>query len=94
MAYLVSNTSDSLFGPGYDGPFRKFDFTLLFEDTILTIVPATLFLVAASVRAVWLTSKPNKVTTSLSRSTKLVRHDRGHVLKPSLTIYRCFFPHL
>ncbi|ETI25244.1 hypothetical protein G647_04618 [Cladophialophora carrionii CBS 160.54] len=71
MAYLVSNSSDSLFGPGYDGPFRKFDFTLLFEDTILTIVPATLFLIAASVRAVWLTSKPNKVTTSLSRLTKL-----------------------
>ena len=73
MAYISSNSSDSLFGPAYHGPLRRFDFTLLFEDTILTIVPATLFLVAASARAIWLTNKPNKVATSLSRLTKLVR---------------------
>ncbi|OAP58615.1 hypothetical protein AYL99_07705 [Fonsecaea erecta] len=72
MAYFVSNSSDSLFGPAYEGPFRHFDFTVLFEDTILTIVPATLFLISATARAAWLTSKPNKVTTSLSRLTKLV----------------------
>jgi ATP-binding cassette, subfamily C (CFTR/MRP), member 1 len=72
MAYSISNTSDALFGPAYEGPFRTFDFTLLFEDTILTIVPAALFLVAASARAIWLTGKPNKVTTSFSRLTKLV----------------------
>ncbi|KAJ9611765.1 hypothetical protein H2200_004949 [Cladophialophora chaetospira] len=72
MAHLASNSSDAVFGPAYRGPFRKFDFTLLFEDTILTIVPATLFVIAASARAIWLTSKPNKVTTSFSRLTKLV----------------------
>ncbi|KIY02825.1 uncharacterized protein Z520_01290 [Fonsecaea multimorphosa CBS 102226] len=72
MAYFVSNSSDSLFGPAYEGPFRSFDFTVLFEDTILTILPATLFLISATARAAWLTTKPNKVTTSFSRLTKLV----------------------
>ncbi|KIW87337.1 uncharacterized protein Z519_11973 [Cladophialophora bantiana CBS 173.52] len=72
MTYVVSNSSDALFGPAYEGPFRHFDFTVLFEDTILTVLPATLFLVTASARAIWLTSKPNKVITSFSRLTKLV----------------------
>ncbi|RMZ85783.1 hypothetical protein DV737_g342, partial [Chaetothyriales sp. CBS 132003] len=75
MAFLISNsltnTSDSLFGPAYHGPSRSFDFTLLFEDTILTIVPSVVFLFAAGTRAVWLTNCPNKVSSSLSRSTKL-----------------------
>ena len=70
---LLSNSSDLHFGPAYLGPGRKFDFTLLFEDTILTIVPSTLFLAAAIARAAWLVNSPNKVVTSLSRSAKLVR---------------------
>ena len=64
-----SNSSDAEFGPASS---REFDFTLLFQDTILTILPATIFLIAAGFRAVWLTSSPNKVATSLSHSTKLV----------------------
>jgi ATP-binding cassette subfamily C (CFTR/MRP) protein 1 len=64
-----ANSSDSLFGPVATS--RSFDFTLLFEDTILTIVPATLFLVAAGARVLWLVSKPNKVATSISRFAKL-----------------------
>jgi hypothetical protein len=73
MNHLLSNSSDAVFGPAYSGPMRDFDFTLLFEDTILTIVPATVFLIAAGARAIWLTSKPNKVSTSFSRLTKLVQ---------------------
>ncbi|KPI34457.1 Metal resistance protein YCF1 [Cyphellophora attinorum] len=68
----ISNSSDALFGPAYTGPSRSFDFTLLFEDTVLTIIPSTLFLAAAIARAVWLVNSPNKVVTSLSRSAKLV----------------------
>lgn len=68
----MSNSSDSLFGPAYQGPERTFDFTLLFEDTILTILPASLFLVAAGARAAWLVNSPNKVVSSFGRSTKLV----------------------
>ncbi|RMZ87350.1 hypothetical protein DV736_g5417, partial [Chaetothyriales sp. CBS 134916] len=67
----LTNTSDSLFGPAYHGPSRSFDFTLLFEDTILTIVPSVVFLLAAGTRAAWLTNSPKKVSSSLSRSTKL-----------------------
>ncbi|ETN39964.1 uncharacterized protein HMPREF1541_06191 [Cyphellophora europaea CBS 101466] len=66
------NSSDTLFGPAYQGQGRSFDFTLLFEDTILTIVPASIFLVAAGARAAWLVNSPNKVVSSLSRSTKLI----------------------
>jgi hypothetical protein len=69
---VISNSSDALFGPAYTGTSRSFDFTLLFEDTILTIVPSTLFLAAAIARAAWLINSPNKVVTSLSRSAKLV----------------------
>lgn len=72
MAQLLSNSSDARFGPAYSGSSRTFDFTLLFEDTILTIVPATIFLIVAGARAVWLTSRPNKVASSFSRLTKLV----------------------
>ncbi|KAI1609253.1 putative multidrug resistance-associated protein [Exophiala viscosa] len=72
MAFVIANGSDSVFGPAYSGPSRNFDFTLLFEDTILTIVPATIFVIAAGARATWLTTKPNKVSTSFSRLTKLV----------------------
>lgn len=64
------NSSDLSFGPV--SPARTFDFTLLFEDTVLTIVPTTVFLVAAVSRVLWLVSKPNKVVTSFSRFTKLV----------------------
>lgn len=70
MSLSSGNSSDSSFGPVSDA--RSFDFTLLFEDTILTIVPAGLFLVAAGARAAWLINKPNTVTTSFSRLTKLV----------------------
>ena len=68
----ISNTSDSLFGPAYHGAGRSFDFTLLFEDTILTILPTSLFLIAAGLRAAWLVNSPTKVVSSFSRSSKLV----------------------
>jgi hypothetical protein len=35
---------DDQFGPRIDTACRSFDFTLLFEDTILTILPTVLFL--------------------------------------------------
>lgn len=68
----ISNSSDVQFGPAFTGPGRSFDFTLLFEDTILTIVPSTVFLGAAVARAVWLTNSPTKVASSFSRLAKLV----------------------
>lgn len=68
----ISNGSDTLFGPAYHGTERSFDFTLLFEDTILTILPASLFLVAAGLRATFLLKSPNKVVSSFNRSSKLV----------------------
>jgi ATP-binding cassette, subfamily C (CFTR/MRP), member 1 len=71
MARLVNRSDDSHFGPAYSGPARNFDFTILFEDTILTILPAAIFLLGAIARSVWLVNSPNKVVSSLSRSSKL-----------------------
>lgn len=67
----LSNSSDNEFGPAYRGSARSFDFTLLFEDSIFAILPSAIFLVAAGVRAAWLINAPNKVTSSLNRSSKL-----------------------
>ncbi|KIW11357.1 hypothetical protein PV08_10657 [Exophiala spinifera] len=72
MHHTSSNDSDAHFGPAYSGTSRHFDFTLLFEDTILTIAPASIFLVAAGTRTIWLNTKPNKVSPSFSRLMKLV----------------------
>ena len=68
----IANTSDVGFGPAYDGHGRHFDFTVFFEDTILTIVPAVLFLIAAALRAAWLSRTSKKVEYSITRSAKLV----------------------
>ncbi|KAK6378993.1 hypothetical protein LTS17_006696 [Exophiala oligosperma] len=70
--HILSNGSDAHFGPAYSGLSRNFDFTLLFEDTILSIAPATIFLIAAGTRTIWLNRKPNKVSPSFSRLMKLV----------------------
>lgn len=69
---IPNATYDSHFGPVYAGPGRNFDFTILFEDTMLTIAPAAIFLIAAGLRAIWLFRSPTKVATSLSRQSKLV----------------------
>lgn len=79
MSFSSSNSSDSEFGPASDS--RSFDFTLLFEDTILTIVPATLFLIAAGARTVWLANKPYTVVSSFSRMSKLVGVFFNHISK-------------
>ena len=45
------NTSDNTFGPAIDPSCRGgFDFTLLFEQCIFTILPCSLFLIAVPVR--------------------------------------------
>jgi ATP-binding cassette subfamily C (CFTR/MRP) protein 1 len=55
------------------GPTRPgaFDFTLLFEDSIFTIAPASLFLIAACVRTAFLHGSPAKVESTSSRQIKV-----------------------
>jgi hypothetical protein len=57
------------FGPSATG---RFDFTLGFEDAILSLLPSALFLVLAPPRLLWLMKQPYKVTKSRSTVLKLV----------------------
>lgn len=57
------------FGPTVPG---EFDFTLLFEDTILSLLPSALLLVAIPVRLLSLRGKPRKVARSHLYENKLV----------------------
>jgi ATP-binding cassette subfamily C (CFTR/MRP) protein 1 len=69
---IASRNADDRFGPAFEGPPRIFDFTLLFEDSFLVIAPASLFLVAACVRAFWLHGAPARVVLSNGRLYKVV----------------------
>ncbi|KAK5046622.1 hypothetical protein LTR84_007383 [Exophiala bonariae] len=80
------NSSDLLFGPVSQA--RSFDFTLFFEDTILTIAPATLFLIVATTRILWLSGKPTKVATSVSRLTKIVLLTAFATVQSTIVIIR------
>lgn len=64
--------SDNQFGPRIDTDCRVFDFTLLFEDTFFTILPATLFLLLLPLRLRTLCRAPSKVTTYRLAIYKLV----------------------
>lgn len=64
--------ADNQFGPAVNGARSSFDFTLLFENTILTIIPSTIFLLAALLRARSLYGSSKKVASSWNRLQKIV----------------------
>ena len=66
-----ANVDDS-FGPV---TAQYFDFTRLFEDTVLAILPCALFLFIFPLRASWLLQQPRKVAGSALHSRKIVRID-------------------
>lgn len=64
--------ADDQFGPAVKGTRSSFDFTLLFENTFLSIVPSTIFLFAALLRARSLYGSSKKVASSWTRLQKIV----------------------
>lgn len=66
---LVQLAPEASFGPS--APDR-FDFTLAFEGTILSMLPSALFLILAPQRLFWLRKQPYKVTKSRRTILKLV----------------------
>ncbi|KAK1962614.1 hypothetical protein LY78DRAFT_718913 [Colletotrichum sublineola] len=52
------SSPDGAFGPRFEG--GSFDFTLLFEQSILSILPSTLFLGASFARISWLVKQENQ----------------------------------
>ena len=71
-AQVCSRIDDS-FGP-YAGECRGgFDFTLLFQETILSILPMILLLTLVPFRVAYLLKRERKVNSNLLLPTKLVR---------------------
>jgi ATP-binding cassette subfamily C (CFTR/MRP) protein 1 len=64
---------DNSFGPFLELPSRAtFDFTILFEETILSIAPSALLLLLIPPRILRLWKTPRKVTGSYLQTTKIV----------------------
>ena len=81
MTYAPGNYSTSLdatFGPIVKGARGNFDFTLLFEDAFLAIVPSAILLLAIPFRTLWLYNSPKKVRPSSGRVNKVVSVARRH----------------
>ncbi|PYH87450.1 hypothetical protein BO71DRAFT_298674, partial [Aspergillus ellipticus CBS 707.79] len=65
--------SDRQFGPRVATNCRGFDFTLLFEDAMLTVVPAALFLLFLPARLHIVRNDPVKVMSYKLAAYKIVR---------------------
>ena len=64
---------DDSFGPTISVCRRGFDFTLLFEQSFLSVVPSSLFILISIVRLQILWAKPQKVGGVSLQQLKLVR---------------------
>lgn len=64
---------DNNFGPFFAIPGKAtFDFTLLFEETILSIAPSALLLLLIPPRIIYLWKSPRKVISSYLLTAKIV----------------------
>lgn len=68
-----SIAAEKLFGPQVVGCLGGFDFTLLFEETVLSILPMSVVLLFLPVRIVHLFKSERKVYEGLLHNLKLVR---------------------
>ena len=72
MSPSCSLVADSAFGPAVDATCRSFDFTLLFEQTVLGLVPAVLFALWFALRLVTLARASTKTLRSRETWLKVV----------------------
>ena len=72
MALTSCADIDNTFGPHAGYCRGGFDFTLLFEEGILTLLPVAIFLIAAPARIYYLLGKQSKVIGSSLLILKLV----------------------
>ncbi len=63
---------DDSFGPVVHGCRDDFDFTLLFENTILSIAPSAVVLLFSAARIFYLRKKPNLFSAKGFQLSKLV----------------------
>ena len=74
MNSATSCQNDFTFGPAVIGCRGNFDFTLLFEQIVFSIVPAGLFILLSIWRLTVITSSPTLIGGPQFRAAKLVRH--------------------
>jgi ATP-binding cassette, subfamily C (CFTR/MRP), member 1 len=66
--------ADNVFGPQVDGACRNgFDFTLFFEQTLLSIVPSAVTIIASSIFFVHLLRKDTKIRIDARRSFRAAK---------------------
>jgi ATP-binding cassette, subfamily C (CFTR/MRP), member 1 len=63
---------DNEFGPVVDQSIRTFDFTLLFEETILSILPSSIFIILSVLRLYVLSTKKTITSGYRLKTGKLV----------------------
>ena len=89
---LSASLDDNSFGPFIEFPGKvTFDFTLLFEETILSILPSALFLLLIPPRILRLWGTPRKVTGSSLQTIKIVG-SKNSPCSVMLTLLRHFLP--
>lgn len=71
---VCSIAAENSFGPQVVGCLGGFDFTLLFEETIMSILPMSLVLLFLPVRIAHLFKSERKVNEGLLHNLKLVRN--------------------
>lgn len=71
-AWSCPQAVDDVFGPAVDECARTFDFTLLFEETILSILPSAVFLILGAIRIATLFARKSRVGGVILRTVKLV----------------------
>lgn len=75
MNSSASVCTDASFGPAVQGCDRQFDFTVTFEESILSIVPSVLLLLLAPVRILRLQGRRPRVAGRGFQRVKLVRKE-------------------
>ncbi|KAK8001740.1 ABC transporter [Apiospora marii] len=71
-AWICPQAVDDVFGPAVDECARTFDFTLLFEETILSILPSAVFLILGAIRLATLFTRKSRVGGVILRTVKLL----------------------
>lgn len=80
MSQILCKLVDDTFGP-YAGHCRGgFDFTLLFEESILSIVPLVLLIGVIPLRILYLIRRSIKVERGFLLPSKLVRSYSGNMV--------------
>lgn len=72
---ICSASADQEFGPAIRGCRSNFDFTLFFEETVLTLLPCVAFLPLALVRIVVLLTESPVAKTGWQYASKIVSLD-------------------